>query len=429
MKKIVGNRNKNSDVLILKGMLNNLKDDLNNFELLIKLQFKILVCVMKCEQEIKIIKKYNAHLKSMLKNSRLPKEKSLAVKEKIKYNFEVISDEKFKIYTYKMFGDAVAFLYIDKYTIKQLYYNVHNYNVKETSGNLSGKSGLREEWECVKLACDNKVPALLHDITMSIRYGDVSLLGKGEPFIIEMKSSSNTNKRVERQKSNLEKLRNFIAKDEAENFRGIPLLIRKNLLTEEVSYSQILNECLNDCRSKGRALAEAEKGFYICAVREWNMLSFLEDIDFDGKKEIFPVFLNQYKNNGEWLPLTPFTLLINDPYDLHDFIEGELTIACFLMLDEYKEFAIELGYELVFVSNDEYSIILKKIGEDIIFGVSWQMLLRVPLEMMSMSWLIKESINVYSTSLENSTHNDEFNQEQKNTKNSLFEKYKDLFSY
>ncbi|HHX8096919.1 TPA: hypothetical protein ACVNQP_004418, partial [Escherichia coli] len=418
MKKNVGNRNKNSDVLILKGMLNNLKDGLNNFELLLKLQFKILVCVMRCERKIKFLKKNNAHLRSVLKKSRLPKEKSLAVKEKIKYNSEVITAEKFKIYTYKMFGDAVAFLYIDKYTIKQLYYNVHNYNVKETSGDLSGKSGLREEWECVKLACDNKVPALLHDITMSIRHGDVSLLGKDEPFIIEMKSSSNTNKRVERQKSNLEKLGSFIAKDEAENFRGIPLLIRKNLLTEEESYSQVLNECLNDCRSKGMALVEAEKGFYICAVREGNMASMLENIDFDEKKEVFPVFLNQYKNNGEWLPLTPFTLLINDPYDLHDFIEGELTIACFLMLDEYKKIAIELGYELVFVSNDEYSILLKRIGEDIIFGVSWQMLLRVPLEMMSMSWLIKESINIYSNSLENSTHNDELNQGQGNTKNS-----------
>lgn len=40
------------------------------------------------------------------------------------------------------------------------------------------------------------------------------------------------------------------------------------------------------------------------------------------------------------------------------------------MLDEYKKIAIELGYELVFVSNDEYSILLKRIGEDIIFGVS-----------------------------------------------------------
>ncbi|HFU4739543.1 hypothetical protein AB9C39_04790, partial [Klebsiella pneumoniae] len=69
------------------------------------------------------------------------------------------------------------------------------------------------------------------------------------------------------------------------------------------------------------------------------------------------------------------------------------------------------------------------IGEDIIFGVSWQMLLRVPLEMMSMSWLIKESINVYSNSLGNSTHKDELNQGQGNTKNSLFEKYKNLFSH
>ncbi len=163
---------------------------------------------------------------------------------------------------------------------------------------MSGKSGLREEWECVKLACDNKVPALLHDITMSIRHGDVSLLGKDEPFIIEMKSSSNTNKRVERQKSNLEKLGSFIAKDEAENFRGIPLLIRKNLLTEEESYSQILNECLNDCRSKGMALVEAEKGFYICAVREGNMASMLENIDFDEKKKFFLYFSINIKIMG-----------------------------------------------------------------------------------------------------------------------------------
>ncbi|HEE1327149.1 TPA: hypothetical protein R6497_005275, partial [Klebsiella pneumoniae] len=89
MEKNVGNHNKNSDVLILKGMLNNLKDGLNNFELLLKLQFKILACVMRCERKIKSLKKDNANLRSALKKSRLPKEKSLAVKEKIKYNSEV----------------------------------------------------------------------------------------------------------------------------------------------------------------------------------------------------------------------------------------------------------------------------------------------------------------------------------------------------
>lgn len=80
--KNVGNHNKNSDVLILKGMLNNLKDGLNNFELLLKLQFKILACVMRCERKIKSLKKDNANLRSALKKSRLPKEK-LAVKEKL----------------------------------------------------------------------------------------------------------------------------------------------------------------------------------------------------------------------------------------------------------------------------------------------------------------------------------------------------------
>ena len=44
-------------------MLNNLKDGLNNFELLLKLQFKILACVMRCERKIKSLNKDNANLR------------------------------------------------------------------------------------------------------------------------------------------------------------------------------------------------------------------------------------------------------------------------------------------------------------------------------------------------------------------------------
>lgn len=428
METIVSNHNKSSDVVILKKMLNDLKYDLNNFDKLLKLQFKILSCIMRSERKIKHLKKDSANLRSVLKKSRLPKEQSLAVKDKIKIITEMISSEKFKIYTYKMFGDAVAFLYIDKYTVKQLYYNVHNYQVKEQSGDLGGKSGLREEWGYVRFACQNKIPALLHDITMSIRHGDVSLLGRDEPFILEVKSSSNANKRVERQKSNLAKLGRFIENDEAENFRGISLLKRESLLTEEVTYSHVLNDCLNDCRTKGMALAEVEKGFYICAVRQGSMISLFESMGFNEENEILPIFLNQYKNNGEWMPLTPFTLLLNDPYDLNDFIDGELTIACFLKIDEFKKMAMALGYELVFSLDDEFSILFKAIGEDVIFGVSWQMLLRVPLEMMSMSWLIKESIGKYENTLEISNRNKLIN-ERPTINNTMFERFRSLFTH
>ncbi|WP_254281969.1 hypothetical protein [Escherichia coli] len=65
------------------------------------------------------------------------------------------------------------------------------------------------------------------------------------------------------------------------------------------------------------------------------MASMLENIDFDEKK-VFPVFLNQYKNNGEWLPLTPFTLLINDP-TISMILSKGINNSLFLMLDEYKK--------------------------------------------------------------------------------------------
>ncbi|MCG8978619.1 hypothetical protein HZC92_23435 [Klebsiella pneumoniae] len=81
-----------------------------------------------------------------------------------------------------------------------------------------------------------------------------------EPFIIEMKSSSEIQIR-ELSGKNQRKIRKFHSKDRNREFsERIPLLIRKNLLSTRESYSQDFKWCLS-CRSKGMALVEAEKGF------------------------------------------------------------------------------------------------------------------------------------------------------------------------
>ena len=65
----------------------------------------------------------------------------------------------------------------------------------------------------MKKACKAGVPTLLNDITMSMRHGDVCLLGEGAPVLVEVKSSQNKNDRVERQKNNLNRLAEFLAED------------------------------------------------------------------------------------------------------------------------------------------------------------------------------------------------------------------------
>ncbi|SUX72903.1 Uncharacterised protein [Citrobacter freundii] len=117
----------------------------------------------------------------------------------------------------------------------------------------------------------------------------------------------------------------------------------------------------------------------------------MSKLDLSGG-QMAPIFLNECKNNQSWIPLTPFVNLINNPGDLCDFINGDLTILCILDLDCFKEIARNEGFELIFINDDDYSMLFKEFDSSLIWGLSWQMMLRVPLEMMSMSWLIRDSI-------------------------------------
>ncbi|UKM93124.1 hypothetical protein L2W44_11775, partial [Escherichia coli] len=143
--------------------------------------------------------------------------------------------------------------------------------------------------------------------------------------------------------------------------------------------------------------------------------------------EIAPIFLNEYKNNQLWVPLTPFVNLINDARDLCDFINGELTILCVLDLGCFKQIALNEGFELVFVDGEDYSMIFKELGSSLIWGVSWQMMLRTPLEMVSMSWLIKDSIDRFKR-LQKQHAEMQPATDVNTSETSLFEKYRPLFT-
>ncbi|HAU5677122.1 TPA: hypothetical protein JD322_001336 [Citrobacter freundii] len=375
----------------LKEDLLRLEGNLSNTSLLLSFQFKIIKHILKCERIIKRLKSHLIELKKIKRKGGLQKEQSILIKERMKNVDECIENMKFKIYIFKMFGDGVVFLYLDKFDVKHCFYNVVDYSPKELAGALGGKNGLKEEWNIVKDACSAGFPALLNDITMSMRHGDVCLLSGGVPVLVEVKSSQNKNSRVERQKVNLQKLGGFLSEDKAENFRGFPLIARMELCIPEVTYKKEINEQLVICRSQGNSWVKLEEGFYVISIRDGNIGDLLSKLDLSGG-QMAPIFLNECKNNQSWIPLTPFVNLINNPSDLCDFINGDLTILCILDLDCFKDIARNEGFELIFINDDDYSMLFKEFDSSLIWGLSWQMMLRVPLEMMSMSWLIRDSI-------------------------------------
>ncbi|HFM1658075.1 TPA: hypothetical protein ACG6FB_003968, partial [Escherichia coli] len=112
---------------------------------------------------------------------------------------------------------------------------------------------------------------------------------------------------------------------------------------------------------------------------------------------------------------------------LCDFINGELTILCVLDLGCFKQIALNEGFELVFVDGEDYSMIFKELDSSLIWGVSWQMMLRTPLEMVSMSWLIKDSIDRFKR-LQKQHAEMQPATDVNTSETSLFEKYRPLFT-
>jgi hypothetical protein len=56
-----------------------------------------------------------------------------------------IEGYRFLNYVWRCFGDGIAFLYMDKFALKQTFYNTENTDPKQDAGFISGKKGLVKE--------------------------------------------------------------------------------------------------------------------------------------------------------------------------------------------------------------------------------------------------------------------------------------------
>ena len=100
---------------------------------------------------------------------------------------ERIESYRHLAYIWRCFGDAIAFLFMDKFALKQTFFNTHNCNAKQDAGFLAGKAGLSGEWMVMEEFLSKGIPALISDLTNTIRHGDVCVMIGPEPHLIEVK--------------------------------------------------------------------------------------------------------------------------------------------------------------------------------------------------------------------------------------------------
>jgi hypothetical protein len=296
-------------------------------------------------------------------------------------------------YVWRCFGDAIAFTYMDRFSLKQCYYSVDKPQSKQGAGSIADKSGLLNEIGLLEFALQKGVPALLTDLTNTIRHGDVCLMGGPDPYLIEVKTSNHLNSRGKRQRRALAKLQRFFESDYAEGLRGIPYVRRQEIGSPERTHTGDLNACIADAEKNGQSVVSPERGlFYIALAR--NAAKKVEDVlgSLD-LKDPWVFVLNEYKAERAWAPYLPFTLSIEDRDSLWDFIRGDLFLIVIVELGALTQIALDGGYKAEFDrDNTDYPLQVCLPGVDGAAGVSAQMLARIGLEFVSPEWLVISSI-------------------------------------
>ncbi|MFI9653421.1 hypothetical protein ABGV17_01635 [Guyparkeria sp. GHLCS8-2] len=377
-------------ILTFKNKLENIDIESSDLQPLIEFQSYLIKQIVRDEKRLKRRKEELVTLKRGLRDKGLEKREARALKELISSRKESIAGNKYLLYLWRCFGDGLVFKFISKWNLKRFLYEADSVEIKQKSGHIHGKNGFEKELVLLIDAIKNNVPAVLCDLTNVIRHGDLCLLGASDPVVIEVKSSKNTNRRVERQLESINKLHRYLEEDVGD-VGGVEGMQRVELHSEERHHGEAFNKALDLSKDRPYAKLNPEKGLYYIALNT----EYEKDFDevFEGIENSIVYMLNQAKTEQRWDNYYPFVLSIKDPANLYRFIAGEVYVLVAVSTIVLKEMASDIGYDLEISEYENESFIFSKplTGCDEPFRaiVSEHFSGRLGLEFMSLEWFFE----------------------------------------
>ena len=379
-------------IIDLISKLRSLRQNLSNLDLLIDIQNRLTQKIIYIEGRIDKCKGESTALKKALSLSRLPKQEAKKLKARRNILEERVKQYQWLLFVFRTIGDGIAFLYLDKWDIKPLAFKGSSPSYKEDVGYISGKSGKNSERALLLSAIAYNVPAILTDLTNSIKHGDICLLGEAMPRLIEVKTSQNKNARVIRQTKELAKVQSYLDKDEGEHIRGLPYMQRFDMHAPETTHTQLLNNLFAEALKQGSVLREVEAGVYYYVMTPDAEIKL--DKFSDKNSILIPFFLNDAKNEGNWISYYPFTLSIEHPENVYRFLKGDIIIVILIDFRVIEKFAESKGFTSEFIDRADISVIFtntKDPSGQSFFAISTHFLSRVAFEFTSLEWLLNEA--------------------------------------
>lgn len=372
-------------------MLRALEANTEDLKLLEEMNRVLVVAILDTEKDVLATKARSKRQTVLLKTSRPMKERASSLRARIEALSERLDRLNNQLWLWRLFGDSVAHLYLDKFAIKHTFFETESYNVKADAGMMTGKNGLAAEIGLLQEALKHDVPAILCDVTNVLRYGDVCLLGESDPYLMEAKSSARLNQRGKRQATKLERLQDFLKTDVATNFRGNPGEVRRVAIElEEWSHAERLNECIGEAQANGCAIISPEPGLSYVVVYDSDGIDMSKMDQSQGLSIYFS--WNDAKNIRNWAYYVPFLITIREVEHLLDFIEGRVVIFIYANTETLTSHCSAPGWKALFLEDSNYSVACFHVASQGVMALSAQMFYRVFYECVSLEWMGKSQV-------------------------------------
>jgi hypothetical protein len=290
----------------------------------------------RAEYLIKTIRKANGKIKLKISHRGNSREQSRELKKLYDAGETNIDRQKTLISVLRSVGDAVAFIYGDRWDLKQL-------ALKQGAGFVTGKRGTRFERKILRRAFALGATVVMNDLTHTLRQGDITVFRPdlwpegGSPFfLIEAKSGRGGNKaRAKRQETAMKEIHEYLSTDKRSVAGGT--FERISVKTFPEYHFEVITKLASNLRHGEVCVEEIEPGLHYilldCACDTNNMEQVLKR-SFCGAARYF-MSVNDMKSVR--LAYYPFPLSIRDPETLFRFYNGEFVIFISVNIDHVND--------------------------------------------------------------------------------------------
>ena len=218
------------------------------------------------------------------------------------------------------------------------------------------------------------------------------------PAIIEVKSSEQQTKRVERQQSEITRLADYLRTDRT-TIRDYEVTRRESTI-EYIAHCSELNKLLQEATTTGFGFSEVERGLYYYVEMQEKKARFQSII---GSLPHPPIvcFLNMFRQSN--IGYYPFTLSIEDPETVFKFYDGQSRIFVLIDPDVIRSKIQAHGLTVEFEEDDEWFLSITAGPNDNssrnqlgAMKVGRHFFNRIPFEFISLDWLIEETIDGFN---------------------------------